>query len=334
MDELASAPVDADRRPVLAALGDTDAHDGALRFAADWAARQRRTLLLAHVVDLAEGMVAPEELLLGAGAARARAEALLESRVAQARLLTEGRVRVEGVLRFGPVVTELVGLSSTAGIVVLQRRRHAQVRHALMGSVSAGVASRAPVPVVSVPALWSGPGRTTRLAAAVDGTERNEAVIEWAFREAALLDATLTLVHAWFVPSVYQEAVIGRTAVNLSREATRLHIEEQLASWRSAFPSVDARLRIVHAQPVDALLEASRHADLLLVGRRRTHGMVHLGRLARSVLRKAECPVGVLAQTAPDSGAARRLSRRTRSDDGPTTSSSNQLMIDQQGAEQ
>ena len=106
-------------------------------------------------------------------------------------------------------------------------------------------------------------------------------------------------MHAWFIPSVYEEAVVGRGAVTRSREATRLRIEEQLARGRSAFPAVEARLDIVHAQPVDALLEASRHADLLVLGRRR-HGMVHLGRLTRSVLRRARCPVAVVAPKVVD----------------------------------
>jgi nucleotide-binding universal stress UspA family protein len=199
-------------------------------------------------------------------------------------------------------VRELLELAHTADRIVLQRREHARLSHALTGSVSAGVAGLATVPVASVPELWSRHGRTTRLVAGVDGTGPGNPMVEWAFGEAALLDAQLALVHSWFMPSIYEEAFIGPGAVNLSREATRLQIEQLLRVCRSAFPSVDVRLDVTHAQPVDALVGASRHADLLLVGRRRSRGMVHLGRLARSVLRRSECPVEVIPLEPVDVG--------------------------------
>ena len=307
MDETGPAPVDTHRKPILVAIGSVDSHDAALRFAADVAVRERRPLRLVHVVNLTQGMVASGQGLVGIADAEVSAVGRpLEACVDRARSLTQRLVRVDHCLRFGPVVSELVQLAHTADRIVLQRRQNARLSHALTGSVSADVAGLAPAPVVSVPELWSRTGVTTRLVAGVDGTAPNEAMLEWAFREAALLDAQLTLVHAWFKPSIYEEAFIGRGAVNLSRDATRLQIEQQLHACRSAFPSVDARLHVTHAQPVDALVEASRHADLLLLSRRRTRGVAHLGRMARSVLRRAGCPVGVIPLGTLGTGSPRR----------------------------
>ena len=172
MDSLPPAPDDGLGRPVLVAVRDPDGHDAALRFSAQQAARDGRPLLLVHVVNLAEERLAPGQLLLGTRDAEIHVEGLLGSWVERARSLTRGRVPVDCCLRLGPVVSELVDLGSTADRIVLQRRQDAQLRHVLTGSVTAGVASRAPVPVLSVPETWSGTGQVTRLAAAVDGTGR------------------------------------------------------------------------------------------------------------------------------------------------------------------
>ena len=71
---------------------------------------------------------------------------------------------------------------------------------------------------------------------------------------------------------------------------------------------VDARVDVVHAQTAYALVEASRTADLLILGHGRSfRGFGHLGGTARAVLRESICPVEIDPSVAPafegDAGA-------------------------------
>jgi nucleotide-binding universal stress UspA family protein len=55
------------------------------------------------------------------------------------------------------------------------------------------------------------------------------------------------------------------------------------------------RVDLVHGQPGNILVEASREADVLVISRPVHGGFVHhLGAAARAVLREASCPVLVV----------------------------------------
>ena len=59
---------------------------------------------------------------------------------------------------------------------------------------------------------------------------------------------------------------------------------------------VDVEVEVRHQWPADVLVDDSRNASLVVIGRRGVHGWVpeHLGSLARTVLRAARCPVMVV----------------------------------------
>ena len=69
--------------------------------------------------------------------------------------LVQGRVVVTRELDKGAVVRSIVDRSAEARLVVLQRRSAGRFERLVIGSVSNGVASRAHVPVLCVPAGWS-----------------------------------------------------------------------------------------------------------------------------------------------------------------------------------
>lgn len=72
--------------------------------------------------------------------------------------------------------------------------------------------------------------------------------------------------------------------------------EEKLAGPRRKYPDVAMHEESVYGHPVDALIQASRTADLLVVGSRGRGalGSAMLGSVSRGVLHHADCPVAVV----------------------------------------
>ena len=103
--------------------------------------------------------------------------------------------------------------------------------------------------MVSVPELWTVRDPVTRLVVGVDDTTGDHRLLQPAFALAAEREASLVVLHAWYIPSMYAEAMRGRTAVEEAREKTRFRIAEEMAVWQGAYPAVDAQLQVSHAAP-------------------------------------------------------------------------------------
>jgi nucleotide-binding universal stress UspA family protein len=284
-----------DRLPILVAVGDSDDHEAALRFAATEALRDDRPLRLAHVIHPPQGVDAPADLLIRFEGAELAGRVLLAAQGIRAEILTGGRVPVERILRRGDVVTELVDLARSSDHVVLQHQDHARSSRVLTGHVGAGVTARCPVPVVSVPERWDGATEGPRITVGLAGTHGLDPLLRRAFTEAELRGASLSFVHAWFLPALYDDTVLDRAALHQWQDDVRRRVSEELEPWRDLHPAVDVRIDVPHMRPADALVAASGHSDLLLLGRA-SHTRGHLGALARALIREARCPTVVVAQ--------------------------------------
>jgi nucleotide-binding universal stress UspA family protein len=282
--------------PILVAVGDADTHDAALRFAAEQALREHRPLRLAHVLPPSTRGMFPEQMLVSFEAATLVAQQTLTAHVERAEDLVHRQVRVEKTLRRGPVVDKLLELSLTADRVVLQHRQQARLHRVFTGSVCAGLAGRAAVPVVSVPELWTPSPPPVEVLAGLDGTGDHRALLAHAFGEADRRNASVRVLHAWFVPSMYDDAIVDRVAQHEWEESARRIVDVELLPYRRAHPSVDVRVDVVHMRAADALVERSEHSTLLVVGRRgAAHGLTHLGSVTRAVIRESRCPVTIVA---------------------------------------
>jgi nucleotide-binding universal stress UspA family protein len=288
-----------ERLPILVAVGDSDAHDAALRFAAEQAVREHRPLRLVHVLPSSAGGMFPEQMLVSFEAATLVAQQLLSAQAEHAEDLVHGQVAVEKTLRRGPVVEQLLELSLTADRVVLQHRQQGKVRRVFTGSVCAGMAGRAAVPVVSVPELWVPSDRPPEVLVGLDGTGDHRALLAHAFAEADRRNAALRVLHAWFVPTMYDNVIVDRVAQDEWEESAGRIVDVELQPYRRAHPSVDVRIDVVHKRPADALVERAGHSALLVVGRRgAAHGLTHLGSVTRAVIRESPCPVTIVAPAA------------------------------------
>lgn len=287
------------QRPILVAIGDSDTHDAALRFAADEAVRHRRPLRLVHVVHPPREGMFPEQMLISFSAVELAASSLLRSQADHAAHLTGGVVPVAQALRRGPVVDQLVELSEGAHQVVLQHRQQSRMLRVFTGSTAAGVAARAAVPVVSVPELWSGPSNRD-VVVALDRVGTQDTLLRYGLGEAVSRGVRLTVLHAWFVPELYGDAMVDRAGLHHVHDGVRARIEAALLPLRSDHPHVDVRIELVHMRPADAVVERSGRTDLLVLGRSfASPGTSHLGSVTRAALREARCPVVVVDAVAP-----------------------------------
>lgn len=137
---------------------------------------------------------------------------------------------------------------------------------------------------------------TSIVVVGVDDTESSRRALAWAAAEAVRRGATLQVVTAWTwdaAEGAPLAAVEPQTLMELA-EQTQTHAVEQVVGAMPVRPVV-AR-EVVRATAATALVEASRHADLVVVG---THGRgpvraALLGSVSQSVIKHAECPVVVM----------------------------------------
>jgi nucleotide-binding universal stress UspA family protein len=147
----------------------------------------------------------------------------------------------------------------------------------------------------------------------IDGSEDSKDALRWAARQAELTATTVTAVMAWQLPvtfgTVWQmPATYGRShdlsQVDFSADAKKTldaALEEVLGA--GAHVAVTPQLVNGHAAPV--LIEASRHAALLVVGRSGHGGFAGMliGSVSQHCVSHAACPVVVVRHAAGQKSA-------------------------------
>ena len=292
-------------RRIVVGVDGTEANQGAVRYAVAEAATRCVRLDLVHVVpdyvpispmmpltpfDLTEtGRGVLDTVLTGVATA-------------------DPSVEARGRLRHGTRATQLLQAAeatdgeAAAEMVVVGRDGNSLLERLLRGDTAVGVAARAGVPVVQVPAGWSADAHGVVLVG-VKAPEHAGGMLATAFELAHRRGARLVLLHAWKLPNVYDDIIEARVDVDEWQRQATAEMDALLRDWRVAYPDVDVETRVVHDHAWHALAEASLDADLLLIVRR-GRGLpaaTHLGSTARAVLRAAHCPVCVVppASAAP-----------------------------------
>ncbi|MHB1172934.1 MAG: universal stress protein [Lacisediminihabitans sp.] len=124
----------------------------------------------------------------------------------------------------------------------------------------------------------------------VDGSEQSLAALQWAIAEARLRHGRVRLITAWYYPPMASE--IGDGVIDDSFEQAAEQV--QAAALKVvADGGVPVSGQVVQNSPAAALLDASRDADLLVVGSRGHGGFTGLllGSVSAQVIHHAECPV-------------------------------------------
>jgi nucleotide-binding universal stress UspA family protein len=133
-----------------------------------------------------------------------------------------------------------------------------------------------------------------RVIVGIDGSDQSTKALEWAAAYAQAKGATVAALTAWMVPSSNAFYVSGE-AWDMEETSTKV-AEEQLAGLRAKFPDLDIPLEVVHAHPAQAMVDASKDADLLVVGSRGHGGFTGLllGSVSTHCVHAAHCPVVVI----------------------------------------
>jgi len=210
----------------------------------------------------------------------------LQAAAARAAAAGPGLLIDTDVLEAAPA--QAVTDSGSGALMLVIGSRGAGAFTALVfGSVSRYAASHAPCPVVVVRDVPPSPHQ--HVGVGLGDVDRSAGTLTFAFEEAALRNASLTIMHAWEGPSPHEVD-----------EETARQLGAFLESWRSKYPDVTVTQDVVHGHPARALVGLSARADLVVIGRHTGHPDrpgPGPGAVRHAVLNHAHGPVVVVPAT-------------------------------------
>ncbi|MGY0021892.1 universal stress protein [Streptomyces sp. YJ-C3] len=295
--------------PVVAAVDGSDDSKRALEWALAEAARRGADLRIVHVRQYAP-YLQPAVLVAGPE------EPADDSVVGDVRTALEGREGLpplEFISRDGLPAAVLPEISAEAQLLVLGSRGRGGFASLLLGSNGVAAARDAACPVVVVPP----PGREVhgdtpvppgpRVVVGLQTDDPDETTLRFAFEHAARTGARLQIVAAYpwpvlawsafgdFTPTTVDQEAAERETLNLANDA--------VAAQRKSHPEVDVELYVAPGDAAGHLVENSREADLVVVGRHRrrlTRPAPMLGSVTHAVLLHAASPVAVVPPAGQD----------------------------------
>ncbi|MFI7324825.1 universal stress protein [Streptomyces rubiginosohelvolus] len=272
--------------------------------AARWAAREAmlRDAPL-HLVHVEEWPVTPEIPQTFTQTLVERYEALLRDTADQARRDHPG-LEVTTELVQGRAIDELTRAADESVVTALGSRGLGSLVGFLIGSVSLGVVAKTRSPVVLVRPEGTDTASPTEEASdgnpgivvGIDVSHPCDPLLAFAFEQAARASSGLQVVHSWSLPATYTYAAILDPSVGsgVGQHAAQ-DLNDMLRPWREKFPQVSVSETLVMAPPASELVQASRGADLVVVGRRGSrHVGPHIGHVAHAVIHHASAPVAVV----------------------------------------
>ncbi|MFF3756347.1 universal stress protein [Streptomyces sp. NPDC002185] len=214
----------------------------------------------------------------------------------------------------GSVTDALPEAARGARLLVTGSRGHGGFASLLLGSTSRTLAMTAPCPLVVVPheartaALGSGAG-AGRVLLGLHPEETSDEVPAFAFEAARLRGVPLEVVTAFRLPppqgalltapspalQVPPPLPLAEDAEDLMGDAGREQ-EDRLRPFAARWPEVEVVPVVVPGDAAGRLVEGSRDAGLVVVGRHHRHrlGTLLIGSVAHAVLHHAHCPVAVV----------------------------------------
>lgn len=151
--------------------------------------------------------------------------------------------------------------------------------------------------------MTDSPSEQSRIVVGMDGSAQSDAALQWALRQAALVNAHIDAVACWRRPPMAAFAPLAWADMDLT-EGTENAAREWVARAVKASPGardVTVSTRVVEGYPARVLIEAARGADLLVIGSR-GHGEVSgmaLGSVSLHCASHAPCPVLIVREAPP-----------------------------------
>ncbi|MET7768202.1 universal stress protein [Nocardia sp. NPDC005366] len=277
------------RRPIVVGVDGSAASLAAIRWAAAMAARRAAPLHLVHAIGVpVHAVPLIGSLLFDISAYRTIGESALgEGRSIVGQLGgSAGDVEVHTFLDLPSPVAALAARSAAAQLLVIGARGLDPLERVLFGSVGVGLMKRADCPVAVIPAVVETvpPSSHVPVLVGVDGSRCSAHAVGIAFDEAASRKVGLVAVTTWS----------GRNgAPSTARERAEALLGESLAGFTDKYPDVCVDRVVVEGRPAQRLLEAARHAQLVVLGSRGRGGIAGaaLGSVSQAVLQASRVPV-------------------------------------------
>lgn len=274
--------------------------------AAEEAALRQRPLHVVHGfiwpymnVPLGPSVFGPED-----GGLRNEAERIVADAVAHAHK-AQPDLQISGEVVIGSGAQALLARGEDAALIVVGDRGLGAFTGLLAGSVAMHVAAHAVCPVL-VARPTAAEGLPILLAA--DGSPASRRAVEFAFAEAAMRQVPLVALHVWAHPAsagmgdmqplVYDADIVQGEEAEILAEA--------LAGWQEQFPDVPVDRRVVHGHIRRTIIEASRQAQMVVLGARGLGGFTGLllGSVSQAVLHHSACPTAIVSHLVPNRDAA------------------------------
>ncbi|MFE9746702.1 universal stress protein [Saccharothrix saharensis] len=279
--------------PIVVGVDGSQSALTAVRWAAEEAARHRVPLALVHAYLLPKRGY--PDVVVTSSQVRAAFEdqgrQWLETAAASVRDLVPD---VGTSVVAAQPAAAMIAASEGARLVVLGSRGLGGFLGMVVGSVAVAVAThgRSPVAVVRGPHPATGP-----VVLGVDGSPAGETAIAQAFEAASVRDAPLTALLAW-TPLLAGTPYADKVRVHWDEveEEQRQLLAQRLAGWQEEYPDVAVDRRVVRERATKALIDASRDAQLLVVGSRGRGGFAGLllGSTSQALVYHASCPLMVV----------------------------------------
>jgi len=291
-------------KPIVVGFDGSSGSREALEWALDAARLRGVAVEIMFALDSATALVVPmygyggpsEEVLIK------EAETILADGLAYAKS-NAPTVPVSTTLKQGSAVRALIAAGQHASVAVVGTRGLGTFSELLLGSTSVQLAAHGTCPTVVVrPATKEGysGAQAGRVVVGIDGSGLAKQALGLGLAEASLRGVGLTAVCAWDVP--YLDLTGGRVGsmpsdlIASEDQEVRAMLGEIVAGWQERYPDVDIRREVVASKPVDALVDASRGAELLVVGSRGRGGFkaLLLGSVSHAVLHHAQCTTAIV----------------------------------------
>ncbi|SDN21718.1 universal stress protein [Actinacidiphila guanduensis] len=205
---------------------------------------------------------------------------------------------VTAVAASGDPADVLAAYGRRAELTVIGSRGLSGFAGMVLHSVSRRLAARTHSPLLVVPGRHPStvPGRRPAGVLLGVGSDADADAALFAFEEARLRGAGLTVLHAW----TYRQPADGSApaeeeAARQARHAAAV-VGAAVAGLRRRVPHAHAETAAVRAAPCRALLTAAHRSELVVVATHpgRPHAARRVGHVTEALLHHARCPVAVV----------------------------------------
>jgi nucleotide-binding universal stress UspA family protein len=208
-------------------------------------------------------------------------------------------------MRVMPASSPAAGLQEiaerqAARLIVVGPSHRSALGRVQPGSVGERLLSGAPAPVAIAPRGYANSvRRLEQVATAFDGSPESSQALEWAASVAQSPETRLRVVSV-HAPIAFRHVSAGGAFAgeSVSRAMRRELVQQHAAAIAAHGDSADGILR--DGDPATVLVDASRDADILVLGSRGYGPLraVLLGSVSQAVIRRATCPIVVVPRSA------------------------------------